>query len=62
MEVCIMAIVLLMTLGIGVLVVLAFFVFNSWSSPDRDHEKSAALRTHRQMAGTEHESRGIGIN
>jgi hypothetical protein len=57
-----MAIVLLMTLGIGILLILAFFAFNSWSSPARDRAKSAILRRNRQMTGTEHESRGAGIN
>jgi len=57
-----MAIVLLMTLAIGILTILAFFAFNSWSSPTRDREKSAKLRTNRQMRGTERESRGTGVN
>lgn len=57
-----MSIVLLMALGVAIVVILAFFAFNKWSSAARDREKSAALRKNRQMAGTEHESRGIGIN
>lgn len=57
-----MAIVLLMTLGVGILIILAFFAFNSWSSPARDREKSATLGRNRQMTGTERESRGLGIN
>ena len=57
-----MAIVLLFILGIAILVILGFFAVNKWSSPARDREKSAELRSNRQMAAHERESRGTGIN
>ena len=56
-----MAIVLLFILGIAILVILGFFAVNKWSSPARDREKSAELRSNRQMAAHERESRGTGI-
>lgn len=57
-----MAIVILIAIGIAILIVLGFFAVNSWSSPSRDREKSAELRTNRQMTGAEHATRGTGIN
>ena len=57
-----MSIVILMALGIGVLLVLAFFAVNGWSSLGRDREASAAFRTNRQMDQPTREGRGTGIN
>ena len=57
-----MAIVLLIVLGVAVLVILAFFAVNRWSSGGRDREKNADLRTSRQMTEPNTESRGPGIN
>jgi hypothetical protein len=57
-----MAIVLVFILGITILVILGFFAVNKWSSPARDRQKSAELRTNRQMSGPERENRGTGVN
>jgi hypothetical protein len=57
-----MAIVLVFILGITILVILGFFAVNKWSSLARDREKSAGMRANRQMAGSERENRGTGIN
>jgi hypothetical protein len=61
-EVVIMSIVILIAIGIALLLILAFFAVNGWSSFARDREKSAALRNNRQMPGQSTESRGTGIN
>jgi hypothetical protein len=57
-----MAIVILIAIGIAILLVLAFFAVNRWSSDGRDREKTAGLRRNRQMATPEKETRGTGIN
>jgi predicted transporter len=57
-----MSIVILIAIGVAILIVLGFFAVNRWSSPARDRAKSEALRTNRQMSGTEQENRGTGIN
>jgi hypothetical protein len=57
-----MAIVLLIILGTAMLLILAFFAANGWSSFARDREKSAGLRTNRQMTPPGTEDRGTGIN
>jgi hypothetical protein len=48
--------------GIGVLLILWFFVINRWSSSARDRDKDKALRDSRQMGPTNTEERGTGIN
>lgn len=57
-----MSIVILIALGIALLLILLFFAVNRWSSRARDREKSAGLRSNRQMTEPEKESRGTGIN
>jgi hypothetical protein len=57
-----MAIVLLIILGTAILLILAFFAANGWSSFTRDREKSAELRRNRQMTPPGTEERGTGIN
>jgi uncharacterized membrane protein YccC len=57
-----MSIVLIVAIGVAILLVLAFFAMNRWSSPSRDRQKSEALRTNRQMTEPERENRGTGIN
>jgi hypothetical protein len=57
-----MTIILLFTLGIGILIILGFFAVNKWSSDTRDREKSVDLRRNRQMSGPNTQSRGTGIN
>jgi hypothetical protein len=57
-----MAIVLLIILGTAMLLILAFFAANGWSSFARDREKSAELRRNRQMAEPGRGTRGTGIN
>jgi hypothetical protein len=57
-----MSIVILIAIDVALLLVVAFFAVNRWSSPEQDREASAALRTHRQMPGQNMETRGTGIN
>ena len=57
-----MSIVILIAIGIALLLVLAFFAVNRWSSPEQDREASAALRAHLQMPGQNMGTRGTGIN
>jgi hypothetical protein len=57
-----MSLVLVVALGIGLLLVLLFFAVNRWSSRAQDREKSAGLRSNRQMTEPDKESRGTGIN
>ena len=57
-----MSIVILIAIGIALLLVLAFFAVNRWSSPEQDREASAALRAHRQMPGQNMGTRGTGIS
>jgi hypothetical protein len=57
-----MTIILLFTLGIGILIILGFFAVNKWSSPSRDRAKSAELRKNREMPPPSAEDRGTGIN
>lgn len=57
-----MGIVILIAIGIALLLVLGFFLMNRWTSSARDREKSAQLRTNRQMSSVNTETRGTGIN
>lgn len=57
-----MSVVILIAIGIALLLVLAFFAVNRWSSSERDRTANAALRNNRQMPGESTESRGTGIN
>ena len=57
-----MSILILIAIGIALLLILAFFAMNGWSSFARDREKSAALRANRQMDQPTREGRGTGIN
>ncbi|HET6169507.1 MAG TPA: hypothetical protein VFE01_04960 [Terracidiphilus sp.] len=57
-----MSIVILIALGIALLLILLFFAVNRWSSRARDREKSAGLRSSRQMTEPGTDSRGTGIN
>jgi uncharacterized membrane protein YccC len=57
-----MSIVILIAIGIALVLILAFFAVNRWSSPARDRQANAALRNNRQMPGQSTESRGTGIN
>lgn len=57
-----MSLVLVGALGVALLLILLFFAVNRWSSRARDREKSAGLRSNRQMTEPDRESRGTGIN
>jgi hypothetical protein len=56
------AIIVLVAIGIGLVVGLAFWGSNRWSSRSRDREKTADLRAGRDMAASETVKRGTGIN
>jgi hypothetical protein len=56
-----MAILLMICAGVAVLVGLFFWAANRWSSPARDRQKTAAMRSG-QQANPATAKRGAGIN
>jgi hypothetical protein len=56
-----MAVLLIICAGIAVLVGLFFWGANRWSSPERDRQKTAAMRSGQQANPTT-AKRGAGIN
>ncbi len=57
-----MTIVLIVCAGVALLVILAFFSVNRWSSRSRDKEATAKLRAARQTNDSRVKERGVEID
>jgi hypothetical protein len=57
-----MVIVILTFIGVALLIGVAFWCWNGWSSPAEDRKETATLRGARQQSQPNTMKRGVGIN
>jgi hypothetical protein len=57
-----MFIVILMFIGLALLIGVAFWSWNAWTSRAEDRKENATLRSSRQQSEPNTVKRGVGIN